>query len=310
MELKTKEAWRLRSLCALLLLTACCFRTAAVLWERGSAPPLPEYEHFLLTVGQPQGEPTDPGQTLQSPLLFLDSSYVDIYNGCDAVFDREALFREPLSLTLSRGPCVLIVHTHGSEAYRDCEDYRSLDPGKNMVSIGAHIADRLNAAGIPTVHDTTLHDVTAGYDLAYEQAAASIEAYLEQYPSIQIVIDIHRDASAGADGQKPLLTDLNGEQAAQLMLVMGTGSQELPNLRWEDNLSLAMKLQAYFSSLAPGIMRQTNLRSSRYNQHLAPYSLLMEVGSAGNTREEAISTASFIGDHLAQFLLAFQVADD
>ena len=89
------------------------------------------------------------------------------------------------------------------------------------------------------------------------------------------------------------------------MLVVGTPSSERPNERWEDNLSLAMKLQAYCTGLAPGMMRQTSLRGSPYNQHLAAYSLLLEVGSAGNSLEEALLSASFIGDCIAQLLLAY-----
>ncbi len=303
MKLKQKDRLGIRWFCALLLLTACCFRSAAVLWKQ--EPSSPPYESFLLHIQQPPGETSVPREPLEA-LLFPNPSYVDLRNRCGAEFDETELFQRPLSLSLSAEPCVLIIHTHGSEAYRDCPDYRSTEPEKNMVSIGACIADRLESAGIPTLHDTTLHDVTAGYDMAYGQAAASIEAYLEQYPSIQLVIDVHRDAAPdGAGGQKPLLTELQGEQAAQLMLVMGTDTPELPNGRWEDNLSLAMKLQAYLSASAPGIMRQTELRASRYNQHLAPYSLLLEVGSAGNTREEALLSASFAGEHLARLLLSY-----
>ncbi len=303
MELKKKDRFRVRWLCALLLLTACCFRSAAVL--QGRELPSPQYEHFLLHMGQPPRESAVSREPLEH-FLFLDPSYVDIRNRCGAEFDAGELFGRSLSFSLSTEPCVLIIHTHGSEAYRDCPDYRSSDPEKNMVSIGTCIADRLNAAGIPTLQDTTLHDVTAGYNEAYGQAAASIEAYLDRYPSIQLVIDVHRDAASdGAGGQMPLTADLKGEQAAQLMLVMGTDTPELPHGGWEKNLSLAMKVQSYFSGLAPGIMRQTDLRGSRYNQHLAPYSLLLEVGSAGNTREEALRSASFVGDHLAELLLAY-----
>lgn len=313
MELKKKQELRFRGLCGLLILMACCFRTAAVLQGEGGAPLIPGYESFLL--GKEQGteaatETTYGGQTLLSPLLFLDPSLVEIDNRCNAVFDQDKLFREPLSFALSSGPCVLIVHTHGSEAYRDSPDYRSSEPDRNVIRVGAEIADRLNAAGIPTIQDTTAHDMTSGYNDAYGQAAQAIEDYLEQYPSIQMVIDVHRDAASdGAGGQKPLLSTVNGKEAAQLMLVMGTDTAELPHAQWERNLSLAIKLQAYFNSIAPGIMRQTSLRAARYNEHLTPHSILLEVGSAGNSLEEALLSASFFGDHLARLLMAFQVGD-
>ena len=301
MKLKKKEPLQFRGLCALLLLIACCFRTAAVLGEQGSPFP-PEYESFLFRLGQAREPHAETAPLPQKP-LYLDPSLVDIDNRCGAVFDREALLQRPLSFSLSDDPCILIIHTHGSEAYGDCPGYRSTDPAENMIAVGACMAQRLNAAGIPTIQDTTLHDVTAGYNDAYEQAASAIEAYLEKYPSIQMVIDVHRDAAPdGQGGQKPLLTTLNGESAAQLMLVMGTDTPELPHKDWEQNLSLAVKLQAYFSTLAPDLMRQMSLRGSRYNQHLTPYSILLEVGSAGNSLEEALTTAAFTADSLAQLL--------
>ncbi len=302
MQLKIREIPRLRWVCALLLLTACCFRSAAVLREQ--SPAEAEYDSFFPEWGQPQTEVT--GVREELPFLFPEMAYVDILNRCGAEFDQQELFARPLSFHLSTEPCVLIIHTHGSEAYIDCPDYRSTDPGQNVLSVGARIAERLNAAGIPTIQDPTLHDVTAGYNSAYGQAEAAIRAYLEQYPSIGLVIDVHRDAVPdSAGGQKALVTTLNGERAAQLMLVMGSDTPELPNSRWEDNLSLAMKVQSYFSASASGIMRQTQLRASRYNQHLAPYSLLLEVGSAGNTPEEALRSATFAGDRLAQLLMAY-----
>ncbi len=304
MKLKTGDTLRLPWLCALLILLSCCFRTAAVL-EKGREP-IPEgtYDSFLFVPGQAE-EPST-GSILRDPMaiLFPDGSAIDIDNGCGAEFDKEALLSRPLSFTLSEKPCVLIIHTHGSEAYRDSPDYRSTDPGENMIAVGARIAEGLNAAGIPTVQDTTLHDMTLGYNDAYGQAAAAIEAWLEEFPSIQMVIDVHRDAATGE--QKPLLTSVNGEPTAQLMLVMGTDRGDLPHENWQENLAFAMKVQSWFQSLAPGIMRQMSLRAGRYNQHLTPCSVLLEVGSAGNSMEEALAAAAFVGENLARLLLAYQ----
>ena len=306
MKLKTKDALRIRGMCALMILLSCCFRTAAVLEEGQEMVREQTYDSFYFAPGQAE---RITGETvLQDPaeLIFPDASAVEIYNECGAEFDKEALLARPLSFTLSREPCVLIIHTHGSEAYRDSPDYRSTDPYENMIAVGAQIAERLNAAGIPTVQDTTLHDMTLGYNDAYGQAAAAIEAWLEEYPSIQVVIDVHRDAASDNAGeQKPLLTEVEGQAMAQLMLVMGTDMGELPHENWQENLAFAMKLQAYFQSLAPGLMRQMSLRAGRYNQHMTPYSVLLEVGSAGNSMEEALASAAFAGDNLAALLLAY-----
>ncbi|MBP3412745.1 MAG: stage II sporulation protein P [Oscillospiraceae bacterium] len=295
MQIKSKQQLRYRWLCALLILTACCFRTAAVLLEAPVQTPSPQY-------GLHPYSPSSPKEPLRDELS-LDSSLVEIDNRCAVFFDQEALFKEPISMEITELPCILIVHTHGSEAYVDAEDYRSSDPQQNVVRVGAEIAMQLNKAGIPTLHDRTLHDETSGYNDAYGQAASAIAAYLEAYPSIQMVIDVHRDAASdGQGGQKALTTELDGKAAAQLLLVLGTDTSELPHPNWQQNLSFAMKLQAHLSSRAPSLMRKTSLRAARYNEHFTPNSILLEVGAAGNTMEEALRSAAYFAQGLAELL--------
>jgi stage II sporulation protein P len=171
-----------------------------------------------------------------------------------------------------------------------------------MLRIGQEIAQILNQSGIPALHDTTMHDAS-GYDAAYERTEVAISAYLEQYPSICMVIDVHRDAAQASDGsQISRTTILNGQEMAQLLLVMGTDTAELPHPNWEQNLSFALKLQAYIAQSAPDLMRPLMLRAARYNELLTPQSILLEVVTAGENAAMEYGIASAILYPLSAFL--------
>ena len=240
-----------------------------------------------------------------------DADLVDIRNSAGADFDAAALITAPLQFDRTAdGPLVLVVHTHATEAYTVADgdeyfgNYRTTDVNFNVVRVGQALADRLNENGVPTVHDTTLNDEPGYYD-AYERTAAVIAGYLEEYPSIQMVIDVHRDAVTLDDGSEMAVPcRLNGKDAAQLMLVMGTDIAGLEHPDWRSNLSMALKLQAHCERVAPGCFRQMSLRAERYNEHLTPNSILLEVGAAGNTLREAIVSAEFFADRLTEILSA------
>lgn len=290
-----REGWQIRFVCALVLLTACCFRTAAV-WESPSA------------VVQEQIFASFPYTRAEEPqeVLYYDASVLRIDNRAGAEFDADALLSAPLQIPLTDKPTVLIVHTHATEAYADTEGYRSEDAAENMLRIGQEIAQILNQSGIPVLHDTTMHDAS-GYDAAYERTEVAISAYLEQYPSICMVIDVHRDAAQASDGsQISRTTILNGQEMAQLLLVMGTDTAELPHPNWEQNLSFALKLQAYIAQSAPDLMRPLMLRAARYNEHLTPQSILLEVGTAGNSQGQALRSAQYFATALSELIKASQ----
>ena len=239
-----------------------------------------------------------------------DAAPVDIRNSAGAVFDAGALITAPVQFDCSEdGPLILIVHTHATEAYTvaDGDDYfgnyRTTDINYNVVRVGQAMTDRLNQNGISAIHDTTLNDEPGYYD-AYERTAAVIAGYLEEYPSIQMVIDVHRDAVTLDDGSEMAVPcRLNGKDAAQLMLVMGTDIAGLEHPDWQSNLSIALKIQAHCEKCAPGVFRQMSLRSERYNEHLTPNSILLEIGSAGNTLRQAIVSAEYFADRLTEILV-------
>lgn len=251
---------------------------------------------------EPVFAPQAPAETLPvfSP---EDAETISVSYACSVRPDIGALLSAPLTLDLTgEEPTVLIVHTHTTESYtRDGEDYRessayrTLDENYNMLSIGAEVARVLEEGGIHVVQDRTLHDYPS-YNGSYNHSRKSIREYLEAYPSIALVLDIHRDAADTGSGQLRTLAQVEGEDSAQLMLVMGTGTAGLRHENWQENLSLALKLQTVLERRVPGITRPTVLRGQRFNQDMSPGALLVEVGAAGNTHREALLAARALAE--------------
>lgn len=266
------------------------------------------------TTEPPQTQPQETGPTGPDqqepdlPVVFTsaDAELIELHNSCGYEADIAAMLQEPLTWDLTQdGPAVLILHTHGTESFTNTENYeesssyRTLDENYNMVSIGQRVAERLEAGGIQVLHDRQLHDKPS-YNGAYTQSRESVQRYLEKYPSIRLVLDLHRDAIEDSSGNQvgyTLKTDAG--TAAKLMLVMGTDAGGLYYPNWRENLSLAVKLQAQLEKNNPGSCRPMSFRSSRFNQDLTPGAVLVEVGAAGNTRQEALVAA----DLLAQAIL-------
>lgn len=242
-------------------------------------------------------EPTEP------PIpSFSGEEEVELYYACEKNPDIPTLLAKPLHWEL-RGeePTVLILHTHSTESYTktvekyvETSSWRTLDENYNMLSIGARVREILEQNGIPTIQDREIHDYPS-YNGSYAHARKAIESYLEEYPSIQIVLDLHRDASGGDGGQMRTEAEVNGTPSAQLMVVLGTNHK-----RYEENLSFALKLHTLLERANPGITRPLQLRTQRFNQDLSPAALIIEVGAAGNTHPEAQTAAQ----QLAQAIIA------
>lgn len=236
-------------------------------------------------------EPTAPPQLRPPAVTFTqeDAALVEFRNTTDLSLDAGALLTQPLDWELTGNePTVLILHTHGTESYYDTEGYRSGDETQNMLAIGDRLAARLEEQGICVLHDRTLHDEIS-YNGSYTLARQTMEQYLTQYPSIRLVLDIHRDAAEDANGNQINYTVSTPEgEAAKLMLVMGTDAGGLTHPAWQENMALAVKLQAALGKTLPGICRPIYVRTSRFNQDLSPGALLIEVGAAGNSQQEAL----------------------
>ncbi len=207
-------------------------------------------------------------------------------------------------------PQVLILHTHTTEGYMTYEaDYynaadrhRTDHHTRNVCAAGEAVRLTLAAYGITAIHDTTVHDSPV-YSGAYNRSAETAAKYLEQYPSIQIVIDLHRDSVEDGGVMIRPTAMVEGKKAAQMMFVTGVVSTDsLPHPHWQENLTLTAHWQAALDAVSPALMRPLNLTASRYNQHLAPGWVLVEVGAEGNTVEEAVYAAQILGRTLAELL--------
>jgi stage II sporulation protein P len=248
-------------------------------------------------------EPTLPTPTEPDLPVFLpeDASAIGITAGFSYTADLPSLMADPLDWDLTgEDPKVLIVHSHGSESYLPTKDYQETTPyhtlntDYNMISVGDLVAKHLEAAGISVLHDRTLHDEPS-YNAAYNNSRKSVQAYLQEYPSICLVLDLHRDSIEDEAGNQVAQTVFSqGETLAPLMLVVGTDYGGLNHPRWQENLSLALKLQVQLEDICPGICRNINLRTQRFNQDLSPGAMLVEVGASGNTRQEALRTAKIL----------------
>lgn len=242
-------------------------------------------------------------------------SYNGVYmkNSTGLSIDIKSLLNSKLSFKIEKNdePQVLIYHTHATETFleKDAKTYgtnytaRTTDNSKNMNMIGDIITQKLNAAGIKTLHDKTLHD-SPQYSGSYTRSAKTINSYLSKYKSIKIILDLHRDSVTVSNNDKAkLTTTVNGKKAAQVMLVMGSQSGSVKNHpNWQENLKLAVKLQQTMETKYPTLARPLSLKSSIYNQSLSKGALLIEFGTDVNSIEEVKYSADLVGDALVSLL--------
>lgn len=242
---------------------------------------------------------------------YYEAEGVLVKNSTTYDFDPVALINEELKFNCSGdGPHILIIHSHSSESYTatDKNYYLPTDPDRtedinyNVVRIGTEIVNTLKVNGIEAVHDTSLHDYPS-YNGSYKSSLASVEEYLKKYPSINIVLDIHRDAMVQADGTKlKLVADVENKKAAQIMLLTGSNQGGLNHPDWRENLKFAMKLQRVINNMYPGLARPVSFTKERYNTHTTYGSIIIEVGTTGNTLEEALVSGQMIGNAVAKFI--------
>lgn len=246
-----------------------------------------------------------------SASLSYDKVYIKNSTGLE--INIKSLLNSELSFKVKKNdsPQVLILHTHATETfmetdsdfYTDTYTSRTTDKSKNMVKIGEIVAKNLNDAGIKTLHDQTLHDYP-NYTGSYTRAAETITSYLKKYPSIKVVLDLHRDAITGSDGAKQkLVTKINGKKAAQVMIVMGSQSGTVKNFpNWKENLKLAVRLQQNLEKDYPTLARPLSLTSKNYNESLTKGSMLIEFGTDANSLEEAKYSAEMVANSLIKTL--------
>lgn len=292
-----QQAWKSTDLLSFLLY----LQTGRIV-RLTSVPDTTEPEATPASPTQPDAEATQPVQE-KTPVVFTagDLEYIDINYTVDYRPDLEELLLSPLPWQPEgEEPTVLIVHTHATESYAGAPEevysehgaYRSLDPAYNMIAVGEEVARILEAGGVRVIHDKTLHDYPS-YNSSYSNARQTIERHLAENPEICMVLDIHRDATDGANGSQLVTAGtVGGQRSSQLMMVVGTDTtgNYFPN--WQDNLSVALKLTALLEQTDPGLTRPVTLREHRFNMDLTPGSLIVEIGGAGDTHADAILAAN------------------
>ena len=242
-----------------------------------------------------------------SQYLALDSGWVRNLSGLGTE-EVLSLSRQELPFDIelnSDQPQVLIYHTHATEAYLPTlrgwyglnESFRSDQDEENMVAVGEVLTQTLEQAGIKVIHDTTQHD-NPSYTGAYDRSRETMRKYLEQYPSIKVTLDVHRDAITRDDNTviAPTAT-VEGQQVAQVMIISCADGERIPNFR--QNFTFAAGLQQQAAELYPDLMRPILFDQNRfYNQDLTTGSLLLEFGSHGNTLAQAKRSAVLVGNSL------------
>lgn len=231
----------------------------------------------------------------------------DISNG---VLLEESRLMPEFTIELNDEPQVLIMHTHTTESFEPFErdffdssfNYRTTDPSKNVVMIGDKITQQLENAGIGVIHDTTIHDYPS-YNGSYDRSAETVKKILKEYPSIKVVLDIHRDAIGTNDSIMQPVVEVNGKDAAPVMIISGCddGTMDMPD--YMKNFRFASLLQQQMSSDYTGFTRPILFDYRKYNQDLTTGSLLIEVGTHGNTLEQVEYSGELLGKSLAKALL-------
>lgn len=310
-----------RRFCGVMILFSVLIRFLDVGGYTIRAAEVPPPERRVWTLRIETDQPDEPLRAPQTeaakPLAFSaeDAAGITVGGSSSYAVDKLALLQRKSTLSLTPGaPAVLIVHTHSSEAYTGSEGcfyeaadpYRTTDKRFSVIRVGDEIESVLQQAGISVIHDTELNDYPV-YSGAYDRMLPKLEAYLAQYPTISVVLDVHRDAIENPDGTQCAFTaNISGTDCAQVMLVVGTDEGGLEHPGWERNLTNALQLQAVANRLYPGLCRDMELRTERFNAHIADGAMLCEIGAAGNTLPEAIGGARLFAQALAEYLTSNQ----
>jgi stage II sporulation protein P len=234
---------------------------------------------------------------------------IAINNDTKYKIDVEEIMKEPLNLNFSKkDPEILIYHTHTTESYlkdisklnKEGVQTRSSDNRLNVVRVGEELAQLFRKEyGVEVIHNAAVHDYP-GTSGAYGRSLNTASNILKSYPSIKMVIDVHRDALK--DNQLRVVTDINGKKAAKIMFVVGTDATGLTHPNWKENLKLAITLQKKLDNKYPGLTRPILISYNRYNQHLTNGAMLVEVGGDGNLMSECLESSKYLAEVIGEVI--------
>lgn len=226
----------------------------------------------------------------------------------EELLNAETLLGKDMHIDVEKeGPKVLIFHTHSQEAFWDSV---SGDSNTTIVGMGAYLSELLNEKGIETMHHSGVYDLINGKldrSSAYQYAVEAVQDILNENPSIEVVIDLHRD---GVGEDKHLVTEIDGEQTAKIMYFNGLSYTKangsisyLPNPYIQDNLAFSLQMQLATEQLYPNLARKIYLKGYRYSLHMMPKSLLIEAGAQTNTVSEMRNAMKALANVLEQVLV-------
>ena len=270
------------------------------------SPATPEMELPEQAEALPEQEAAENGEILETTI----QGGLSVNNATGYWVDVTDILSAGPGLTLPQGDAqILIIHTHSSEAYTQAglDRYEPSDTNRtentefNIVRIGDELTEIFQQAGLNVIHDRGIYDYPS-YTGSYTRSGQAIEQYLQSYPGIRMVIDIHRDALGTDDVVYKTMAEEDGVCASQVMLLVGTDESGLEHPNWRQNLAVALYLQNAVNAKHPTLMRPIALVQQRYNQHLSPGSLILEVGSNGNTLREALAAIRLFGQSAAPAL--------
>ena len=220
----------------------------------------------------------------------LEKKGIVVDNKTTYSLNLSELYKQKLSIIKEKGnPQVLIVHTHGSESYNPTD--RNQDINNNIVRVGKEMTKVFKENGIEVIHSEKMHDIPK-FNNSYKNSLATVDEMLKKYPGISVVLDIHRDAMISESGEVfKVVKEVNGVKCSQIMFVVGTNEGGLTHNNWKENLKFAMHCQEKINELAPNLARPINLRQERFNQHTTNSSVIIEIGTNGNTLTESINSA-------------------
>lgn len=267
-------------------------------------PPFPsQVELPERSPDEPEEKPVILPTTIEGGMVLRNDTAIEV--------DLSALVQDGPSQVLPKeGIQVLIIHTHGSEAYtpdetdyyESSDSFRTEDKSKNVVRVGDELAASLESYGISVIHDREIYDYPS-YTGSYGRSAAAVERYITEHPEIAVVFDVHRDA-IGSDGVVyKTVAEADGKASSQVMLLVGTGENGLAHPNWLENMKLALYLQSAAVNKYTTLMRPIALKKERYNQQMTTGSLILEVGSNGNSLSEALQSVRLFADAVAPALL-------
>ena len=288
--------------------------------EDNTTFPTPNTELFTTEVSL---QPPTPEEIVipegATPVISYDLSHIGQGIG---YLNNETFYKPNINALLERDvtsaptqePLVLVLHTHTSEGYLpDNTHYLEGDLGEitytqneehNMLAIGKAFIAALNKNGITAIHCTVMHDAS-GLSGSYERAAQSIQFFREHYPSIRYVVDLHRDAILTAEGEYVrAVTEVGGKSVAQILPVVGSDAGGWVHSEWEGNLALALQMRQILNQNGASLCRPVMLRNHTYNQEMAPFAILLEIGTGANSIDEAIAAATLAGEAFAMVILS------